>query len=144
VIVDDLTGTEGHRLEQRFQLAPMPVSAEGDWVRAKGPGGHALLVRAFARVPLEARIEKGSGSPLEGWVSPDYGQREPAPIIIYIASAPLPLRILTLLLPVEDAGAPAPAVRPVLDPHGEPFGLAFDDSHETIHFGFDSFTIERP
>jgi hypothetical protein len=144
VLVDDLAGSSSHHIELRFQFAPMPVSVDGDWVRAKGPGGHGLLVRAFARVPLQTRIETGSTSPFEGWVSPDYGQREPAPIIIYIASTRLPIRILTLLLPVQDTAAPAPAVRPVLDAQGAPFGLAFDDSHETIRFESDSFTIERP
>jgi hypothetical protein len=143
VIVDDLAGSSGHHIELRFQFAPMPLSVEGDWVGAKGPGGHGLRLRAAAGVPLEVRIEEGSTSPLEGWISPDYGQREAAPILIYTANTRLPLRILTLLLPVEDAAAAPPVVRPLRDSDGVPFGLAFDDRNETIRFGADSFAIER-
>jgi hypothetical protein len=143
--VDDLTGAGEHAVEQRFQLAPMPVEIEeGDWVRARGARGHALLLRAFAAgAPLGLHVEEGGTEPLEGWVSPDYGQREPAPIIIYRAAARLPFRILTLLLPVRDAAATVPALHPLLDNDGVPFGLEFDDHPEAIRFGADSFTIER-
>jgi hypothetical protein len=90
------------------------------------------------------RVEEGSTFPIEGWISPNYGRREPAPILIYGVAARLPLRILTLLLPVEDSAAAPPAVQPVLDQDGEPLGLTFSDRNEGIRFGADAVTIEGP
>jgi hypothetical protein len=145
VIADDLVGAEEHEIELRFQFAPRPLSATADgWVRASSSGGHGLLVRTFARRPLGVRIAQGSTSPIEGWVSPNYGQREPAPILIYSTTARLPLRILTLLLPVLDSAAAPPEVQPVLDQEGAPLGLVFGERNETIRFGADAFTIEGP
>ena len=121
----------------------MEQTREGAWVRARGPRGHALLVRAFAATPFDIHVAEGATSPLEGWVSSDYGRREPAPILIYSARACLPLRVVTLLFPVDAAEEPAPAVRPLLDAEGVPHGLAFDDHHATFHFRSGTFTIER-
>jgi hypothetical protein len=143
VLVDDLIGASEHDLRLRFPFAPLSVSAEpGGWVRAVSPGGRALLLRAFARVPLRVRIAQGSSSPLEGWVSPDFGRREPAPVVVLDAVARLPLRIVTLLLPVVDPARPAPPVRPLLDADGVPIGLSFDDRHQSLRFGADGFTLE--
>jgi hypothetical protein len=145
VIADDLVGAEEHQIELRFQFAPRPLSATADgWVRATSSGGHGLLVRAFAREPLGVRIEEGSTFPIEGWVSPDYGAREPAPVLIYSATTRLPLRLLTLLLPAVDCAAAPPEVRAVLDEEGAPRGLVFRDRNETIRFEADAFTIEGP
>lgn len=144
LIADELEGAEEHRFEVRFPFAPMPVSHTADgWVRAAGSHGRGLLVRAFASRALAARIECGSTSPIEGWVSPAYGRREPAPILIYEGAGSLPLRILTLLLPVEDVAAAAPRVAPVLDGDG-PAGLAFVDTGHTARFSADAFTLEVP
>ena len=45
-----------------------------------------------------------------GWAigRPDYGQLVPAPLVVYSTRARLPMRIATLLYPLESAGAPAP------------------------------------
>jgi hypothetical protein len=111
VIVDDLDGRAAHQVELRFQYAPMPVAIDDTpWVRARGPNGHALLVGAFTTVPLKIRIVTGQLTPIEGWVSKDYGQREPAPMAVYAAATSLPLRIVTLVVPVEHASAAPPRV----------------------------------
>ena len=145
VLADELAGEGEHRIELRFQFAPLSVSAAEDgWVRAVGSRGRGLLLRAFASQPLEIRIDEGSTSPIEGWVSPNYGQREPAPMLILAATARLPLRILTLLLPALDSAAAPPAVQPVLDQDGAPLGLRFEDWNQGARFGADAFTIESP
>jgi hypothetical protein len=100
VIVDDLTGSTNHRVEIRFQFAPMDVRIDGSgWVRATRDGRHALLVRAFATVPLETDVREGRRTPLEGWISPNYGLLEPAPVVVYTSNGPLPLRVVTVLYP---------------------------------------------
>jgi hypothetical protein len=114
VIVDDLLGEAEHEVELRFQLAPIRAELQGSlWARARGSGRHGLLVRPFAGVRLRAEILEGRTSPIAGWVSPDYGRRRPAPLLVYRARARLPLRLVTLLLPVEDADAPLPDVSPL-------------------------------
>lgn len=143
VLADDLDGKLEHGVELRFQLAPLNVSAAGaGWVRAVGEGGRGLLVKAFASQPLRLRVELGSTWPTEGWVSPCYGRREPAPILIYGVTARLPLRILTLLLPVDAADAEPPAVEALLDQEGTTVGLTFPESGATLRFEADGFTCE--
>jgi hypothetical protein len=111
VIVDDLTGAASHKLELRYQLASLDVRQEQDeWVRIRGRNGSALLMRAFAEVPLATDISEGQLEPVSGWVSPNYGQRIPTPSLTYRAESMLPLRLVTLLYPVAHADAPVPEV----------------------------------
>jgi Heparinase II/III-like protein/Heparinase II/III N-terminus len=132
VLVDDLEGAAEHRVELRFQFGPVDVSLEpGSWARATA-GQRSLLVRAFAGAPLQERCSQGRQDPMEGWISPDYGQRHPAPTIVYSITARLPLRIVTLLLPSADAGMPPPAVRPRRGGPGEITGLVFEATDETV------------
>ncbi|MGZ4203619.1 MAG: alginate lyase family protein, partial [Thermoleophilaceae bacterium] len=119
VIVDDVVGRAEHLIEHRLQFADLPVSVEGDWTRVEGPGGHGLLVRVFAAEPLERQL--GSGE-----LSPDYGRRLPAPLLVHSARRRLPLRLVTLLLPLEDASVPAPRVSASVD------ALVFEESGERI------------
>jgi hypothetical protein len=148
VIVDDLLGAAEHEAELRFQLAPVRAALESSlWARARGSGRHGLLVRPFAPVPLEARIFEGLTSPIAGWVSPDYGQRRPAPLLVYRARARLPLRLVTLLLPVEDAGAPPPEVSPLYGGGPGPEGLLIRQeglAPEIVRLEEDGARIERP
>src|SRR5262249_44074857 len=124
-----------HHIELRFQLAPRRASLEADdWARVRGALGKGLWIRTFARVPLEARLLEGGSAPCEGWVAPDYGRRCPAPVLTYCASAVLPLRILTLLLPSSDVAAPGPWVAPLWGMRGEPEGVLFEESGERARF----------
>lgn len=143
VLADDLEGADEHRVELRFQLAPRSVSETADgWVRMKGPDARGMLLRAFASEPLDLRVKTGSTFPIEGWVSHTYGQREPAPILIYGITARLPLRVLTVLLPTQDAEAEPPTIQQLVDQDGLPCGLSFVDRNETVRFEADSFSVE--
>jgi hypothetical protein len=53
----------------------------------------------------------------------------------------LPLRILTLLLPLENASAPAPDVLPMLGPSATS-GLQFRDTMESIRLDEDTVVFE--
>jgi hypothetical protein len=135
IVADDLHGRRAHHVAVRFQFAPMRLSVEaGGWVRAVGPSGRGLLLNAFAAVPLAREVREGELRPPRGWVSPDYGARRPAPLLSLEATAALPLRVLTLLFPVDDAAAPPPRVRVVGGERGEPAGLALVDREEVVVF----------
>jgi hypothetical protein len=110
VIVDDLTGTAEHKLELRYQLAALDVRREEAWTRIRGRNGSALLVRAFAPCALDTELCEGQLDPIGGWVSPNYGQRIPTPCLTYRTEQQLPLRIVTLLYPLQHADHPAPDV----------------------------------
>jgi hypothetical protein len=142
VIMDDLEGAAEHRVELRYQFAPLKVIRDGTpWVRALGVGGHALLIRAFAAVPLEANIVEGALAPIQGWVSPVYGQRRPAPVLVYSAVTKLPLRTLTLLYPIDSLLASPPRVSLLVGGSAEPAGLLFEDLKETVCLDSDTIAV---
>jgi len=135
VVMDDLEGAAEHRLELRFQFAPMPVTVDSAlWARAAGPGGHGLLIRPFASVPLKAEVVEGELAPIRGWVSPNYGQRQPAPVLTYTTVTHLPLRIVTLLFPAEDSSVPFPTVFGLAGDGPGPVGLVFGGGQEWVRF----------
>lgn len=123
VLVDDLQGEGEHRLDVRFQLAPMPARLDPDlWLRAGSVPGPGLFIGVWSTVPLKATLAEGDVEPPQGWVSADYGVRAPAPMLTYSAVTALPVRILTLLLPVQDL-SDRPAVSCLFEA-GTPVGLA--------------------
>lgn len=142
VIVDDLAGSAEHRFEQTFQFAALPVGRTPDgWVRARGSRGRGLLIRTFAPAAVETRIESGSVQPIAGWISANYGQRSPAPMLVFRAAPSASIRMVTLLFPVEDAGVEPPRVRAVPGGEGLIEGLAFEDTNEVIRFDEDAVTL---
>jgi len=142
VIVDDLEGAADHVVALRFQFAPVEVMVGPDlWARARGTGGHGLLIRPFATVPLTQEIHEGAVSPIQGWASPGFGLRQPAPAVTYSASTRLPLRILTLLLPTVDPAGVPPAVALLLDGAGRPMGLDFAGGNGSVRLGEDDLVI---
>ncbi len=144
VLVDDLDGASEHRVELRFQFAPLPVAVDPSlWARAHGRTGHALLVRPFASAPLKAEILEGEPAPIQGWVSPNYGRRDPAPVLVYSAVTGLPFRVLTLLYPTAHPLAPPPVVSPLSGEGPGPAGLVFEDSHERVRFGERDVVVEQ-
>lgn len=135
VVVDDVIGTERHRVEVRFQFGDVRLTLEPErWARATS-GGRGLLVRSFASEPLQVRIRRGSSEPMEGWISTDYGRRQPAPVLVCAAGARLPLRVVTLVLPCADPATPPPSVRPLVLGGRGLAGLVFEDDRETVMEG---------
>ena len=142
ILIDDLCGQTEHRVELQFQFAPLSVALEADnWARAQGKNGHGLLIKSFALTPLRAAIVQGKISPIQGWVSSDYGRRQPAPLLIYSASTELPLTVVTLLLPIENASGPLPGVSLLVDESFSPAGVVFEGG-ESVLFHEGSVTIE--
>lgn len=148
VIVDDLTGTAFHHVELRYQCAPLPVKMDpSGWVRAQGTGDHGLLIRALAAVPLQAKLCEGELIPKQGWHSPDYGLRQPAPVLSYSVTTSLPFRIVTLLVPTETPSATPPAVSSftTMGPYGQTAvgGLVFGPGQDSILIGEQDIVFQR-
>lgn len=103
IVLDDLCGSHEHRVDLRFQFAPMQVHTSADgWIRATRDAERGLLIRAFASASLDVSVREGQRSPMEGWMSSNYGCMEPAPALVFSADTRLPMRVLTILWPAED------------------------------------------
>jgi hypothetical protein len=132
VIVDDVEGAAEHQITLRFQFAPMSVSLDpSGWVRAGRGVDDGLFLHAFATTPLKAAILEGETDPRQGWISPEYGVHQPAPMLVYSATARLPLRVITLLLPTDAVSGPPPSVSSLRE-DGRLCGLAFGEGLETF------------
>ena len=123
ILVDDLLGEGEHAWELRYQLAPMPVAIEADgWVRARGGEGHGLLLRVVAPAVFSTRVVEGSRASGGGWVSPSYGKRVAAPLVVFAGTTPLPLRVVTVLYPLRDPDEAPPPISELL---GSELGVAW-------------------
>jgi hypothetical protein len=133
IVVDDLAGLSAHHVEMAFQFAHIPVALGSQkWARARMANGSTLWVAAFASSPLHPAIRSGELQPIRGWISPDYGRRQPAPMLTYSCDASLPWRAVTVLLPDREGGSTPPAVRAIHDAGGFPVGLRFERSGEAV------------
>jgi hypothetical protein len=139
IVVDDLLGGGAHDIDLRFQFAPLSVTAgEAPWVRARGASDHGLLLRAFGTEGMTPRIASGETAPIQGWLSLDYGQRHPSPVVVYSIRTTLPLRIATLVFPIADARAAAPPVSPLASDAAGPTGLSLHHGREIVRFALDA------
>ncbi len=135
LVVDDLTGTSSHHIDLAFQFAPMNVTLEQQsWVRAESPKGHVLWVSTFPSAGVHRTLACGDLNPIRGWVSTNYGQRQPSPMLIYSSKTTLPWRALTLLWPDSQRSGVPPSVTAIFDEDGRPAGLTFNGSHASVHF----------
>jgi hypothetical protein len=95
IVVDRLLGQGQRSFEQLWHL---PADCHVD----TGPGHTKVSVgdAQFAIIPLEmpgaqSKVRKGEKQPIQGWVSPHYGQIEPAPVISFSGQSRLPARLVT-------------------------------------------------
>ena len=131
VMVDDLEGAGEHRLDVRFQLAPMPIAVRPDQsVRAGAPMGDGLLIHAFSTATLKLSVVEGELEPRQGWIAPAYGVQIPAPLVVYSAVAVLPVRIVTLLLPTDCPFEPS-SIAPIIQ-DGAMIGLSMNDGRDRL------------
>jgi hypothetical protein len=99
-----------------------------------------MWLGAFAAIPLEATLRQGEMTPLEGWVSSDYGRRHPAPVVSFNTTARLPARIVSLILPVAELRAGPPPVERISDAGGNLIGLRIED-RDCIWIGRDDVSV---
>src|SRR5262249_46371351 len=125
-------------------FAPIPVvPASNGWSRARMKNGATLWIAAIATSALQTTLRSGEVEPIRGWISPDYGKRVPAPMLIYSCGAALPWRAMTVLVPDREGGAKPPPVEAIRDDAGFPVGLNFDDSGEAVRIDEHSICLTR-
>jgi len=116
VIVDDLLGAGEHELQLHWLLPDLPFEVIADspfcavltadkerfhWNVFSSSPGSAVLIRGGKIVA--GNIEcRNTDEQLLGWESPTYGELCPAISLLYRVQAPLPVRIVTVIL-ADDA-----------------------------------------
>jgi hypothetical protein len=145
IVVDDLGGAARHQIDLNFQFgAKVDVTLGAHpWARARTDGGPVLWVCPFPSAPVQPALKCGELSPTRGWISPQIGQRSPAPMLIYSFAVALPWRIVTLLLPDRQGMTTPPAVRGIYDDAGLPTGVAFDRPRRMVRFDDQAVSVER-
>jgi len=142
VVVDDLEGDDEHAVEIRFQLAPRPVTTRHGWVwlPAKQSG---MWLGTFSTAALNCNVVQGEEAPIQGWRSMAYGQKRPAPVVIYSTRARLPQRFVTIVLPTRDAAAAPPRleIRRGIDNHINQIAIA--GFGHAISIASDMLTVEE-
>jgi hypothetical protein len=119
IIVDDLLGADEHELRLHWLMPDLPfavtagspfcavLSAENvrfRWNVFSSSPGSAAIIRAGKNVAtgLACRDrDQDQDEELLGWESPTYGELRPAISLVYHVQAPLPVRIVTVILAGE-------------------------------------------
>lgn len=96
VVHDRLRGDRPHRFEARWHLAPRAdgrttIEDDGDQVVVRAPG-LALSVPRWC----------GTVAVVGGWVSPAYGVKVPAPVVVVTASGAADADIVTAIVPGDE------------------------------------------
>jgi hypothetical protein len=119
VVVDDLLGDGEHSYALRWRLCDAPWG-RGDDGWSVDVEGQRLSILVHAPAEAQEELLRGqAGEHAEGWESLYYAEKEPAPTIVTRGWAPLPIRLVTVLVPSDsklrilDPGSPHGAV--VLD-----------------------------
>jgi hypothetical protein len=99
-IVDRLLGDGTHSAELNWHLGP------GAQLEPAGPDawqaigeGFQLHLALLGDGTLETAMVEGQEQPAQGWVSPRFGTRVPAPVLSVRRTGPLPMAWVTVLLP---------------------------------------------
>lgn len=109
-IVDRLLGDGTHSAELNWHLCPeaqLEPSGPDAW-QATGDG-FRLHLAVLGDGRLETAIIEGQEQPPQGWVSPRFGARVPAPVLCARRSGPLPMAWVTVLVPDASSRVSRPA-----------------------------------
>jgi Heparinase II/III-like protein/Heparinase II/III N-terminus len=139
VVIDDVT-TDGsrddldvHAIDIAFQFTSLPVSkVSGVWVRADTLRGNALWIRSFGRGSAGPVTRRGELSPIRGWISPAYGQRQPAPMVVFSTRAQVPWRGITVLVPERGQQPIPPGLTAVVDDTHHPLGVILESRSRSV------------
>jgi hypothetical protein len=144
VIVDDLTGAGHHASDLRFQFSPRIVTiAAGGCVRAEGTGERSLWLWPVSSQALAMSVREGAVDPIDGWVSTEYGMRNPAPaLVIRLAPWTDAVRIVTVIVAVAEPGGDPPAVAVTRDRAGVVTGVRIAQDPRAVQFDHASLWIE--
>ncbi len=101
IIVDTITGSGEHCLELLFHFVPCHVAIlEKAFIARQGDRATMAILPGLPD-GLEMSVVCGSLEPKQGWYSPQYGVKEPAPTALFRRRTVIPARFVTLLTPID-------------------------------------------
>lgn len=103
LVLDALESTGTHRYDLLWHFDPIiEVRLEaGGIALAMSSAPPALRVCTVGTAPIAARVARGETDPIQGWHSPSYGVRQPAPTLVYEAQAAGPVLLASVLAAAE-------------------------------------------
>jgi hypothetical protein len=135
VVVDDLDGTGSHQIELRYHVTAIPTLGANGVARLER-NGRTFWIVPFPLNAMEPSVETE-------WRSPAYGQREPAPVLVYRSHDRLPIRVVTILMPMPERSDTPPRIRSLLEREtGRLNGLWLVDHQHRVRFDRDALTLE--
>lgn len=145
LIVDELSAKSIHRVDVCFQFAAsaQAVLQADDWFVVQQADGNLCYLLVLGTAPLQRQLFDGETHPGPGWISSDYGLREPALALRYSSESLLPLRIITLLVPVD--GKTGHRFPPIVDTSMQHrrIELTFGEITETVHIDEQDIIVTR-
>lgn len=144
LIVDELSAKSIHRVDVCFQFAASAQAAlqADDWFVVQQADGNLCYLLVLGTAPLQRQLLNGEIHPGPGWISSDYGLREPALALCYSSESLLPLRIITLLVPVDGKTGRLPPIVDTSMQHRR-IELTFGEITETVHIDEQDIIISR-
>jgi hypothetical protein len=108
LVIDLLDGRGRHEFAQHWHFEPGPLELDdrGAAARPLGPDRRFVVI-PMARPGLNWSLIEGSTDPIQGWRSPSFGRKEPAPCLTYCWSDACPTRMVTLLAVASAGDAPS-------------------------------------
>ena len=98
LIFDELDGIGMHIVEEYLHFHPEIEVACKNAIIAQKSKRHLLQIIPFGQP--ETRILQGELEPIQGWYSPEFGKKEPSPVLLLRYEASLPVRIGYGLFPM--------------------------------------------
>lgn len=107
LVRDVLTGTHVHQVAVHWHFSPGHLAAEGNVVTFLGDNQTTLTVTFGTDVQWSHEIGAH-------WHSPEYGSKEPAPLLRSTTKAMLPVELATLLIPTSATAARLHVLEPLM------------------------------
>jgi uncharacterized heparinase superfamily protein len=127
VIVDRLEGQGGHQFDLYFHGAPevmLELDAERSWAHLSHADGANFWLCPAPQPDMKLSVITGSVDPIQGWVSQNSGEKQPAAVLRCTKVTTAPTQFVTVLLPGSAApdGPIGVTSLTVLDEAGHPLG----------------------
>ncbi len=135
LVIDDVVGSGAHELAVRFQFAPRIVAeVRGDWIRAAGERAAGLWLHVWSVTPVRLDIHEGLLDPIDGWVSPAYGVKVPAPAAVATTHCDERAQLLTIIVPEWPLSSAPPLLEWTFEPSGAVNGVRVAGDERMIQF----------
>ena len=97
LVSDTIAGTGTQRIEQLWHFPHEAVVEQSRDTFSVRVNGLQMLLQEPGHPNMTARILRGIDRPIQGWVSPSYGSKKPAPVLSIIGDLTLPTELITYM-----------------------------------------------